>query len=42
MFYQSVSDALIQAQKVGEETKQAATKEAEAVLSKHKYKLTVL
>ena len=32
--HQSVSDALIQAQKVGEETKQAATKEAEAVLSK--------
>lgn len=31
---QSVSDALIQAQKVGEETKQAATKEAEAIISK--------
>lgn len=32
--HQSVSDALIQAQKVGEDTKQAATKEAEAILSK--------
>ncbi|MCG2351369.1 DivIVA domain-containing protein [Staphylococcus epidermidis] len=31
---QSVSDALIQAQKVGEDTKQAATKEAEAIISK--------
>ncbi|MGC7687004.1 DivIVA domain-containing protein [Staphylococcus epidermidis] len=32
--HQSVSDALIQAQKVGEDTKQAATKEAEAIISK--------
>lgn len=32
--HQSVSDALIQAQKVGEETKLAATKDAEATLAK--------
>ncbi|MEQ6028957.1 DivIVA domain-containing protein [Staphylococcus saccharolyticus] len=32
--HQSVSDALIQAQKVGEETKLAATKDAEASLAK--------
>lgn len=32
--HQSVSDALVQAQQAGEETKQAANKEAEAVISK--------
>ena len=32
--HQSVSDALIQAQKVGEETKLAANKDAEATLAK--------
>ena len=32
--HQSVSDALIQAQKAGEETKQAAEKQAEAIIAK--------
>ena len=32
--HQSVSDALVQAQQAGEETKLAANKEAEAVISK--------
>lgn len=37
--HQSVSDALIQAQKAGEETKQAAEKQAEAIIAKQKRKL---
>ncbi len=34
--HQSVSDALIQAQKAGEETKQAAEKQTEAIIAKAK------
>lgn len=37
--HQSVSDALIQAQKAGEETKQAAEKQAEAIMLRQKRKL---
>ena len=40
--HQSVSDALIQAQQAGEQTKIAATKESEAIISKAKAQADVI